>query len=89
MILINSIRAKGEKSMEREPTTINDLPVGVVLKGLAGPEDGWPDNKENIKGARVINMDNGEKRALLDKGKTGEDEILNGNFCVANIKMQN
>ena len=75
--------------MEREPTTINDLNVGTVLKGFAGHEDGWPDNKKNIKRARVILMDNGEKRALLDRGKTGEEIIFDGNSRVANIKMQN
>ena len=75
--------------MEREPETINDLSVGIVAKGFAGHEDGWPDNKENIKGARIILMDGGEKNALLDRGKTGEEKRFNGNFRVANIKMQN
>ena len=75
--------------MKREPETINDLKVGIVAKGFAGHKDGWPGNKESIKKARIILMDNGEKRAFLDKGRTGKDQIFYGNFRVANVKMQN
>ena len=75
--------------MKREPEIINDLNIGVVAKGFAGHKDGWPDNKENIKGAKIVNMDNGKKCAFLDKGKTGINRILPGSTCVANIKMLN
>ena len=53
--------------MEKEPITINDLSLGVVAKGFAGSEEGWPDNKENIKGARIINMDNGSVETQITK----------------------
>ena len=75
--------------MEKEPETINDLPVGyTIAKGLAWSEKGKPGYSERIDGAEIINIGNGKKCARIDKGKTGIFKDLSGETRIMNIKMR-